>query len=87
MRRQNRATLLCGILAQDDSFGGFIVRQRLLHQLHPLHDAEAVLLVDDNESEIAEFDLFLDQRVGADDELGVALGDVAADVAFLLLVK
>ena len=34
-----------------------------------LLDAEAVLLVDDRDRELAEVDAFLDQRVRADDDL------------------
>ena len=39
-----------------------------------LMHAEAVLLVDDGEAEIAELDLVLKQRVGADDEIDLAVG-------------
>ena len=39
--------------------------------------AEAVLLVDDGEREIAERDLVLEQRVGADDEIDLAGGERA----------
>ena len=53
-----------------------------LHQLEALHHAEAVLFVDDDQPQFGEFDFLLDQGVGADDQLGVALGDVAADFAF-----
>ena len=35
-------------------------------QLQTLHDAEAVLLVDDRQAEILPFHVFLEQRVGAD---------------------
>ncbi len=36
----------------------------------PLLDAEPVLFVDDDEAEVAEFDIRLQQRVGADDDRG-----------------
>ena len=37
--------------------------------------AEAVLLVDDGEREIAERDIVLEQRMGADDEIDIAGGE------------
>ena len=43
-------------------------RQALMH-------AEAVLLVDDREREIAERDLVLEQRMGADQEIDLAGGE------------
>ena len=36
-----------------------------------LTDAEAVLLVDDRDGEVVEVDLLLDERVRADDHVGV----------------
>ena len=47
-------------------------RFAFLRQRQPLMHAEAVLLVDDGESEIVECDLFLEQRVGADQQIDVA---------------
>ena len=47
-------------------------RLALLRQRQPLMHAEAVLLVDDGQREIVERDLFLKQRVGADQEIDVA---------------
>ena len=44
----------------------------LLRQREPLMHAEAVLLVDDGEREIAECDLVLEQRVGADQQIDIA---------------
>ena len=41
-----------------------------------LLDAEAVLLVDDDEAEVGELDVLLEQRVGADDDAGLAADDV-----------
>ena len=58
----------------------------LLHQLQALHHAEAVLLVHDDQAELGELDLLFDQSVGADDQLGVALRDVAADLALAILL-
>ncbi len=55
-----------------------------LHQLEALHHAEAVLFVDDDQPQSSELDLLLDQGVSADDQLRVALGDVAADFAFAI---
>ena len=46
--------------------------------LKALQDAEAVLLVDNDETEAVELDLLFDQRVGADDELRLAAIDEAA---------
>ena len=46
-----------------------------------LLDAEAVLLVDDDEAEVGELDALLEQRVGADDDAGPALGDLGARLA------
>ena len=42
-------------------------RQALVH-------AEAVLLVDDGKAEVAERDVLLEQRMGADDDVDRALG-------------
>ena len=50
----------------------------LLHQFEALQDAEAVLLIDDDEAEAIELDFFFDERVGADDELRFAAVDEAA---------
>ena len=41
------------------------------HERGALGDAEAVLLVDDGDREVAEVDLLLDERVRPDDDLGV----------------
>ena len=56
-------------------------RQRLLHQLQPLHHAEPVLLVHDHQPQVAELDLLFDQGVRPDHQLRVALRDVPPDVA------
>ena len=56
------------------------VRAAALRERGALLDAEAVLLVDDRDGEVAEADLLLDQRVRADDDLHVARGDQLADV-------
>ena len=45
--------------------------------------AEAVLLVDDGEREIAERDVLLEQRVGADQEVDVAEREPVEDVLAL----
>ena len=47
-------------------------RLALLRQRQPLMHAEAVLLVDDREREIAERDILLEQRMGADQQIDVA---------------
>ena len=38
-------------------------------------DAEMLLLVDDDEAEVPEFDSLAEQRVGADDDIDLALGE------------
>ena len=49
----------------------------LAHELEALLDAEAVLLVDDDEAEVGEVDFFFDEGVGADGEVGFAAEDAA----------
>ncbi len=44
-------------------------------------DAEAVLLVDDDEAEVVEVDFFFDEGVGADGEVDFAAGDAVAGFA------
>jgi hypothetical protein len=46
--------------------------------------AEAVLLVDNGQREIAECHVVLEQRVGADDEIDVACGEAGEDFGPLL---
>jgi hypothetical protein len=46
-----------------------------LLQLLFVRDAEMLLLVDDDETEILELDRLAEQRVGADDDIDCALGD------------
>ena len=48
----------------------------LLPELGALFDAEAVLLVDDDESEVAEGDVVLDEGVGADEDVYLAVGEL-----------
>ena len=38
-------------------------------------DAEVLLLVDDEKAEVAELDIASEQRMGADDDVDVALGE------------
>ena len=52
-----------------------------------MHYAEAVLFVDDDQAEFGELDFFFDQGVSADDQLRVALGDVAADFALAVFFE
>ena len=56
--------------------GGFFL------QLQALVHAEAVLFVDDDEGEAGVGDVFLEDGVGADDELGAAVGDSGESGAF-----
>ena len=60
------------------------VRAAPLGERGALLDAEAVLLVDDGDGEVAEADLLLDQRVRADRDLHVARRDQLAHVRVLL---
>ena len=46
-----------------------------------LLDAEAVLLVDDDQPEVGELDALLQQGVRADDDAGPAVGDLRARLA------
>src|SRR6202040_323848 len=59
----------------------------LLHQLQPLHYAEAMLLVHHHQAEIFEFHVILNQSVRSYDQLRIALRDVAAHVAFSVLLE
>ena len=45
------------------------MRRASLDERRALLDAEAVLLVDDGDREVAELDALLDQRVRADDDV------------------
>ena len=56
------------------------VRRASLRERLALLDAEAVLLVDDGDGEVAQLDALLDQRVRADDDVG----DTARGCAFAL---
>ena len=60
------------------------VRAPALDQRGPLRHAEAVLLVDDCDREIAEVDLLLDERMRPDDDLRITRGDQLADDSVLL---
>ena len=52
-------------------------------QLVALGDAEAVLLVDDDDRQVREAYVALDEGVRADDHLGLAGGDAGEGVAAL----
>src|ERR1019366_5011392 len=54
---------------------GFV---RLLHQAEALQHAKAMLLVHDDQPQLVELDCLLDERMGADHQLRVALRDVMA---------
>ena len=62
-----------GVAVMTSTCGGDL---RLGAQRVALLDAEAVLLVDDDQAEVGELDGVLEQRVGADDDAGVAADDV-----------
>ena len=51
-----------------------------LLQLFLLRDAEMLLLVDDDEAEMGEPHILREQRVGADDDLDFALGEIGLDL-------
>src|SRR5437660_4535099 len=57
--------------------GGFV------HEALALEDAEAMLLVNGDETEAGEFDVVFNERVSADDELGFAGTDAIEDGGFL----
>ena len=40
-----------------------------------MRDAEMLLLVDDDQPEILELDVFAEKRMGADDDIDTAFGD------------
>ena len=46
-----------------------------LLELFLVGDAEMLLLVDDQQAEVAEFDGLAEQRMGADDDVDAAVGD------------
>ena len=45
-----------------------------------------MLLVDDDQAQFGELDFFFEQRMRADDQLRVALGDVPSDFALAILL-
>ena len=47
-------------------------------------DAEMLLLVDDEEAEVLELDALAEQRMGADDDVDLALGDALLHARQLL---
>ena len=66
---------------EDVGVGDAAVGAGFAHQLEALLDAEAVLLVDDDQAEVGEVDFVFLQGVGADDELGFAAHDAALGLA------
>ena len=55
----------------------------LAREREPLVHAEAMLLVDDGEREVAECDVVLEQRMGADQQIDLAEREALEDVAAL----
>jgi len=47
--------------------GRVAMANRFVHEALALQDAEAVLLVDGGESQLAKFHIFFDERMSADD--------------------
>src|SRR6266852_1499716 len=60
---------------EDEDVRGVAAGGGFVHEALALEDAEAVLLVNGDEAEAGEFDVVLDEGVGADDELGFAGAD------------
>ena len=60
---------------------------RFLHQLEALHDSEAVLFIHNHQAQFGEFYFLLDQGMGSDHQLGIALGDVAANLALAVFFQ
>src|SRR6266852_1218033 len=56
--------------SEDEDVRGVAMRRGFVHQALALQDAEAVLLVDGDKAKAGELDIVLDERVGANDELG-----------------
>ena len=48
-----------------------------------MHHAEALLFVDDDEAEVGEGDVLLQEPVRADDDVHLALGEIAQDAPLL----
>ena len=63
-----------GVAVMTSTCGG--CRRALARRAVALLHAEAVLLVDDDQPEVEELHLLLEQGVGADDDAGLARGDV-----------
>src|SRR5216684_5428678 len=68
---------------EDEDVRGVAVGGGFVHQALALEDAEAVLLVNGDETEAGEGDVVFDERVGADDQLGFAGTDTIEDGGFL----
>ena len=72
---------------QDVRFGGHAVRTGFAHQFVALLHAETVLFVHDHEAQVLEIDLFFDQGVRADGQIGFAAKDAAAGLALGAFVE
>ena len=46
-----------------------------------------MLLVDDHQAQIVEFDFVLDERMGADGKLRIALRNMPTHIAFAILLQ
>ena len=53
----------------------------------PLPHAELVLLVDDDQAEVGELDVLLDQRLRADGDVHLALGELPPDRSARCLLR
>ena len=52
-----------------------------------MHHPEAMLLVDDYQAELGEFDALLEQSMGTDHQVGISLRDMTADVALAIRLE
>src|SRR6266446_6210486 len=68
---------------EDEDVRGVAVGGGFIHQALALEDAEAMLLVNGDETEAREFDVVFDEGVGADDELGFAGANAIEGGGFL----
>ena len=57
----------------------------LRDQAQPLHDAEAVLFVDDRQAQVLPFDILFDQRVRSDADMGQPFGHQLLELRFFAL--
>jgi hypothetical protein len=59
----------------------------LLHQLETLQHSETMLLINDHQPELFEFNLLLDQGVRANHQLRISLCNMPSDFALAVFFK